>query len=100
MATKDGRKTGGRKKGTPNKPKQALIEAIQAKFPNYHPVMAMAEIANDESLPVDMRFNAHKEVAQYIEPKRKAIEVDANVSGELEITSIERRIVRPGDTDR
>lgn len=83
MARKPGTpKTGGRQKGTPNKPKQALLETIQAKYPDYHPVIAMAEIANDPNKPDDMRFMAHKEIAQYIEPKRKAVEMDANIGGD------------------
>lgn len=74
-----GRKTGGRQKGTPNKNKQALLEAIQEKYPGYHPVLAMASIANDESLPLDVRFGAHKEVAQYVTPKLKAVEMTATL---------------------
>ena len=89
-----------RPKGVPNKNKQALLVAIQARFPEYNPIIEMAAIANDPEVPLDMRFAAHKEVAQYVEPKRKAVEVDATLGGELEITSIERRIVRPDDSDR
>ncbi|RLW63582.1 MAG: hypothetical protein B6D73_15185 [gamma proteobacterium symbiont of Stewartia floridana] len=70
-----GKKTGGRQAGTPNKDKQPLLDALRERFPDYHPVLAMAEIANDEEAPRELRFQAHKEVSQYIEPKRKALEV-------------------------
>ena len=73
MAT--GRKTGGRKKGTPNREKKAMLDEIQQQFPDYHPVIAMAKIANDGNVDLQMRFYAHKEIAHYVEPKRKAIEV-------------------------
>ncbi|ODB82747.1 hypothetical protein A3193_18535 [Candidatus Thiodiazotropha endoloripes] len=76
-----GVKTGGRQKGTPNKDKQPLLDALEGKWPGYHPVIAMAEIANDEKLPKELRFQAHKEVAQYIEPKKKAVELSQG-SGE------------------
>ena len=44
----------------------------------------MAAIANDPEVALDMRFQAHKEVAQYVEPKRKAIEIDATEGGTFE----------------
>jgi hypothetical protein len=94
-----GNKTGGRQKGTPNRAKQALLAAIQDKFPEYHPVLAMAEIANDGELPIDLRFSAHKEIAQYVEPKRKAIEGSLTVDGAMEITHIERHIVKPTNSN-
>jgi len=37
-----GRKTGGRQKATPNKPKKELLSAIQERWPEYHPVLAAA----------------------------------------------------------
>ena len=37
----------------------------------------MAEIANDESHSVELRLQAHKEVAHYVAPKRKAVEITA-----------------------
>lgn len=87
----DGNKTGGRQKGTPNKNKQALLEAIQDRFPEYHPVLAMAEIANDEKADPAMRFQAHKEVAQYIEPKRKAVETTMTLEGEIGVRKVNVR---------
>lgn len=74
--------------GSPNKNKQALIALLQAKYPDYHPVVEMAEIANAKDShgeyvnDVSLRFNAHKEIAQYVTPKLKALEVtgDMNVA--------------------
>ena len=68
-----GKKTGGRIKGTPNKDSADLKALLAANYPNWDPVIAMAEIAHttrDESI----RLAALKEVSQYIHPKRKAIE--------------------------
>ena len=82
-----GQKTGGRQKGTPNKSRAALLEAINEKYPDYHPVLAMVEIAHDEGSTPEMRFQAHKEIAQYIEPKRKSTEITGE-GGEPLFTSI------------
>lgn len=66
-----------RPKGSLNNRTKALLDQIAEKWPGYHPVVALCAIANDESLPLEMRFQAHKEAAQYIEPKRKAVEMDS-----------------------
>jgi len=65
----------GSRAGIPNKNKQALLKILQDKYPDYHPVLELAGIANDEDNDVSIRLNAHKEVAQYIVPKLKAIEL-------------------------
>lgn len=59
---------------------------LSERFPDYHPVMAMAEIANDPAVELDVRFQAHKEVAQYIEPKRKAVEHTGSEGGPVRLT--------------
>lgn len=69
-----GKKTGGRQKGTPNKDTKALQDRIASKYPGWDPVEAMAEIAQDDKNDVMIRLAALKEIAQYIHPKRKAIE--------------------------
>ena len=40
----------------------------------------MVEIANNEDLSQEMRFQAHKEAAQYLESKRRAIEMASDVN--------------------
>lgn len=70
-----GAKTGGRKKGTPNKRTSDLLEQIQSRWPGYDSVLALVELAHDLELPVELRFQCHKEIAHYIEPKRKAVDV-------------------------
>ncbi|MEW8074140.1 MAG: hypothetical protein AB2826_27410 [Candidatus Thiodiazotropha sp.] len=83
-----GRKTGGREKGTPNKDKQELIDALKEKWPDYHPVIAMAEIAHNEKSSSELKFQAHKEIAQYIEPKRKAVELSQGSGGSFEFKMV------------
>ena len=88
--SKPGEHRGGRKKGTPNKDKQELIDMIQAEYPDYHPLLALAEIANtdivkfsgvdDDGNPItiidhNLKFQASKEVCKYIVPQLKAVEL-------------------------
>lgn len=95
----ESRKTGGRKKGTPNKKTQEVIERL--KELNCDPIEGMARIAmNDITCSVcegagkideegcepcygsgkllstiELRGQMYKELAQYVAPKRKAVEL-------------------------
>ncbi len=70
MAT--GNKTGGRKKGTPNKRTQEVIDQLTAL--DCDPIEGMARIALDDQNSSELRGRMFSELAQYIAPKRKAIE--------------------------
>ena len=74
-----------RPKGSKNQPKRALLKLIQEQYPDYHPVLEMAKVANDKGADETLRFNANKEVAQYIEPKRKAVEHTGEDGGALQV---------------
>ena len=67
-----GRKTGGRKAGTPNR-QTASIEAKLAAL-KCDPISGMAKIAMNAKAPLDLRAKMLSELAQYVSPKRKAIE--------------------------
>ncbi len=54
-------------------------------------MIEMAKIANDPEADPQMRFNANKEVAQYVTPKLKASEVNMNVEGRV---VLDRRVKR------
>ena len=98
------KKTGGRKAGTPNKKTQIVEEILNAIGCN--PIENLARIANGEPMrslvalnkdsgdyvvdevppTLEQRLTANKELAQYIYPKRKAI--DHGVSGEGKVSFI------------
>jgi len=82
--------------GSPNKNKKALIKLLEDKYPGYEPILEMVSIAVDDSNDIRIRFDANKEVAQYIYPKLKAIEVQANVSGDVALRLLQVEYV---DTD-
>ena len=106
-------KTGGREKGTPNKRTQYL-DRIKAS--GVDPFNIMLKIANGEveeteiikgkdgkpvkvkvPIPWRLRLDACKELAQYLEPKKKAIEITGK-DGEQFVSRIERVIVDPDDS--
>lgn len=85
-----GIKTGGRKPGTPNK-SSLPIEALCA-FHNCSPIEVLIKMANDSNDKA-YQFQAAKELAQYLYPKRKALEVTITdiPDGDFDL-EVERRL--------
>lgn len=79
-----GQKTGGRKKGTANKNTQQVIDKLNAM--GCDPIQGMAEIAAEARMNGDLALagTMYKELAQYIAPKRKAIEHTGADGGAIE----------------
>jgi hypothetical protein len=71
-----GRKTGGRIKGTPNKKTGELAERLVAL--GCDPIEGMAQLALDKGNPPEMRGRMFAELAGYLYPKRKAVEVKSD----------------------
>ena len=69
-----GRKTGGRVRGTPNRRTQD-IQSLLARM-GCDPIEGMARIAMDPQNPVEVRARMYAELAGYVAPKRKAIQID------------------------
>lgn len=72
--------------GSLNKPKRALLKLLQERYPDYHPVVEMAKIANDDTNDVNLRSQMHKEVAKYVEPMLKAVEHTGDIQGDIKLT--------------
>jgi hypothetical protein len=81
--SKPGEKRGGRQKGTPNKRTLAVTDKLEAL--GCDPIQRMAQIAMDEEVEVTIRARLLTELAQYIAPKRKAVEVTGEDGGPLEL---------------
>lgn len=80
-----GERRGGRQKGTPNKASLGVLEQLQAlgcdpianlaNFACGKPIKAMVEGEERQIVPsLDQQLQANKELAQYVAPKRKAVE--------------------------
>jgi hypothetical protein len=76
-----GYKTGGRLRGTLNR-RTMDIHALLAKM-GCDPIEGMARIAMDCSNPVEIRARMYAELAQYVAPKRKAVQVEASVANRV-----------------
>jgi len=77
-----GKKYGGRVKGTPNKKNQSIMDKLAEL--NCDPLEGMARIAKramDEG-EFMLAGSMYKELAQYVAPKRKSIEMNSHVTFE------------------
>lgn len=85
------KKTGGRVKGTPNKATQEIIDKL--KELDCDPIAGLARIAQLAMDEADLKTakDAYKELAQYIAPKRKQVEVEVEttVTHEVELLTDE-----------
>lgn len=77
--SKPGERRGGRKAGTPNKASAALQERLASL--GCDPIEALARIAMNRKTPLAIRVKVLCELAQYVYPKRKAVEHSGEGAG-------------------
>lgn len=70
-------KTGGRTKGTLNWTNQVQAKKVEELCEKYKfdPIESLINLASDPVLAIDLRVGILKELAQYLYPKKKSIEV-------------------------
>lgn len=72
-----------------NSQKDRILRMLQEKYPNYHPIVALADIAmatDDKGLnTADIRTQAdcHKTILKYVEPELKSIEVKGKMKNDF-----------------
>lgn len=71
-----GKKTGGRRAGTPNKRTLELVDKLLDL--GVDPIEGMARLAMDPNNTPELRGRMYAELAQYVAPKRKAVEHSRN----------------------
>jgi hypothetical protein len=81
----------GRPSGSLNKRSLEAIEAVASRYPNWSPLLHFASVANDETLPPELRLDAAKAAAPFMHPRPKQIDLDPNAVVELERRTAEAR---------
>ena len=90
----------GRPKGAANKNKDRLLRIIQDEYgEDFNPIMIMCGIAADETNETSARFNACKEIAPYLYPKLKSVEVDLTADFSVSDMSVEEIKARLKELD-
>ena len=91
-------KTGGRTAETPNRGTATIEEKLAAL--GCDPIEGMAQIAMDPSTDVSLKAQMFKELAQYVAPKRKSIEMRGSDAGPTLEALIIRSYELAGERDR
>src|SRR5438128_8957355 len=81
MAT--GHKTGGRTAGTPNRKTRDAAELLRSL--GCDPIEGMVRIAQDERHTPELRGKMFSELARYVYPQRKAVELSGADSEPVEV---------------
>lgn len=82
MAAKGQPKSGGRQKGQPNRKTQELIDrAEEMGLDIFEEMLKSLQMEQDNKA----RFDMAKEIAQYLYPKRKALEVTGEAGEAISI---------------
>jgi len=89
-----GHKTGGRKAGTPNRQTREISELLESL--GHNPIEAMVRIATDPEASLELRGRMNAELAHYVYPKRKAVEVkgdqaDLHIPNKISIVIVDPR---------
>ena len=59
---------------------ERMLALIRAKFPGYHPILAIAEMAHSTEIHDErLKFDCHKTIVKYVTPELKSIEVKAEI---------------------
>jgi hypothetical protein len=78
-------KSGGRKKGTPNKSSLAISEKLADL--GCDPIAILAGICMDEKFPIDARIRCAIELSSYVYPKRRPLD-NPEPQGSREVKTI------------
>jgi hypothetical protein len=74
-----GFKTGGRQAGTPNRRTQEVCDQLLAL--GCDPIEGMARLALDPANSPELRARMYSELAQYVAPKRKSVDLSSTTGG-------------------
>lgn len=87
-----GFKSGGRIKGTPNKRNESFQDHLRTycKRKGVDPHYFMVDMLADPETELMLQFQAAKELAQYLEPKLRAMEVSGNIDHSHTLTITDR----------
>ena len=96
--SKPGERRGGRQKGTPNKQTVEVQQRLTEL--DCDPIEGMARIAMDASNPPELRGRMFAELASYVAPKRKAVELSGADGAPISVQQHERLDVAVLDRDQ
>ena len=84
MSSAGGKRNGaGRPKGSKNKRSQEIQDRLEDL--DCDPIEGMAMITADPTTSPELKFQCFKELARYVAPKRKAMDMNQTIDGNIDI---------------
>ena len=77
--------TAGRKPGQEGGTRREARALLRDKFPNWHPLVQMAETAQDPDAAPDLRLRAACEETQYLMHKLRSVELTGEGGGPIQV---------------
>ncbi len=74
-----------------------VLEALEKQ--QHDPLLELIKAAKGTDLALEDRVAINKELLQYIAPKLKAVDINANVDMEAEVRIISYKDMTPGEAD-
>ena len=56
-----------------------LLKMIQVRHPNYHPALAISDLAHSMTEDPDLQFKCHATLLKYVEPELRSVQIQAEV---------------------
>jgi hypothetical protein len=81
----DGRKTGGRRKGSLNQRTRVMQENIAALAENSTPLDLLMSVYRNPELPIEIRVHAAAKAAPYVHRQLKSVEQSGEGGGPMRI---------------
>lgn len=85
-----------------NSQKDRILKMLQDKYPNYHPIVALADIAmaedegGEKTADIRTQADCHKTILKYVEPELKSIEVKGKMKNDFGTLRV---VLAEGDDD-
>jgi hypothetical protein len=59
---------------------EKVLSFIRTRYPGYHPLMAIAELAHATDADPKLQLDCHKTIAKYVQPELRSIDVKGTIT--------------------
>lgn len=70
-------------RGRPTGAREDVNKLLAEHVPGYHPLVYLAQVANDPETRVDLRVRCSETLAKYTHPQLKSVETNVNVKSQV-----------------
>jgi hypothetical protein len=79
--------------------RKGILEMLQEHFPGYHPLVSLAQLAQDSAVSIDQVIQIHTTLAKYVAPQLKQVDIHAHIESEIVYKPVIHRFDGSLDSD-